>query len=297
MSALSYGVLVKARRGARSIVADIACPICGPTRPPQRAKRKVMRTWLTTSGVITYRCARCEERGYAFPDGERRIETPSTEQRAAADADEARQRQRKIEAADWIWREAVPIAGTAGAAYLAHRGIDLDQMSNHGGLGFHPRCPWGASDHLPCILARYTDAITGELRGIRRRPIRDGEKAKTLGPMGGCVIRLWPDEGVTQGLCLAEGVETAAFGATRATYHNTLLQPMWAAGSAGNMETFPVLPGIDALTLLVDHDESGEKAAHVCGERWRRAGREVTLLTPKQIGADFNDLRALIGSV
>ena len=251
-----------------------------------------MRTWLTTSGVITYRCARCEEQGYVFPDGERRIERPSIEQRAAADADAARERQRKIEAADEIWREARPIAGTAGAAYLAKRGIDLDQIPNHGGLRFQPRCPWGPGDYLPCVLARYTDVITCEPRGIRRRPI-NGEKPKTLGPMGGCVIRLLPDEEVTQGLCLAEGVETAAFAATRIIHDGTFYRPMWAAGSAGNMETFPVLPGIDVLTLLVDNDESGagQKAAHVCGERWRRAGREVILRIPKERGADFNDLR------
>ena len=292
MTALSHAILLQARQGARSVVADVPCPICGPTKSPQGAKRKVMRTWLTTSGVITYRCVRCEENGYVFPDGERRIERPSIEQRAKADADEARVRQRRIEAADEIWREAAPIAGTAGATYLAKRGIDLDQAPNHGGLRFHPRCPWGANDYVPCILARYTDAITGEPRGIRRRPI-NGEKPKTLGPMGGCVIRLWPDEEVAQGLCLAEGVETALYAATRIVVRGTFLRPMWAAGSAGNMETFPVLPGIDALTLLVDNDESGagQKAARVCADRWERAEREVILRTPKATGADFNDLR------
>src|SRR5262249_23403812 len=68
--------------------------------------------------------------------------------------------------------------------------------------------------------------------------------------------------------------------------------PAWAAGSAGNLEDFPVLTGIDALTLLVDHDVNGrgQEAALVCGKRWRDAGREVTLLTPRKLGADFNDL-------
>jgi hypothetical protein len=292
MTAVSYSELLEARQGERRVVADVPCPICGPTRPPRRAERKVMRTWLTTSGVITYHCERCKASGHVFPDGERRIETPSVEQCAAADADAARERQRKIKAADEIWREAAPIAGTAGEAYLANRGIDLDQAPRHGGLRFHPRCPWGSGSYLPCVIGRYTDAITGEPRGIRRRPI-NGEQARTLGPMGGCVIRLWPDEEVTQGLCLAEGVETALYAATRIVVRGTFLRPIWAAGSAGNMETFPVLPGIDALTLLVDNDESGtgQKAARACADRWGRAEREVILRTPKQVGADFNDLR------
>jgi hypothetical protein len=30
----------------------------------------------------------------------------------------------------------------------------------------------------------------------------------------------------------------------------TLLRPTWASGSAGNMETFLVLPGVDALNAV-----------------------------------------------
>ena len=63
------------------------------------------------------------------------------------------------------------------------------------------------------------------------------------------------------------------------------------AGSSGNMAAFPVLDGIEALTLLVDHDDNGagEKAAEQCRARWLDAGREVIWLMPGAIG-DFNDL-------
>jgi hypothetical protein len=295
VTTLSYCELLQARAGARSTVADIACPFCGPLRTGDASKRKVMRTWLTTSGVLSFNCVRCDAKGHLFPDCERRGETTSI----ASDADEdARERRRKLEWAAEIWRAARPIAGTPGADYLDQRGIDLDQVPRHGGLRWYARCPWGKGDYLPCIIARYSDAVTGELRGIRRRPIKQGETARTLGPMGGCVIRLWPDEDVTQGLCLAEGVETALFAASRITCRGTFLRPMWAAGSAGNMQTFPVLAGIDALTLLVDNDESGrgEEAARCCANRWERAGREVILRMPKQLGADFNDLRSIGGA-
>jgi hypothetical protein len=166
----------------------------------------------------------------------------------------------------------------------------LAEVPDFGGLRWHPHCPWEGGT-APCVLARFTDAITAEPRGICRRPI-DGGKPKTFGPMRGCVIRLWPDEDVTTGLVLGEGVETTLAAGTRFIHRGTLLRPAWAAGSAGNLADFPVLDAIESLTVLVDHDVNGrgQEAARRCGERWRDANHEVTLLTPRPVGADFNDL-------
>jgi hypothetical protein len=196
----------------------------------------------------------------------------------------------KLKQAERIWQQSLDIAGTAGEAYLARRGIVLEGVPNFGGLRWHPNCPWEGGT-APCVLARFTDAIAGAPRGIWRRPINRA-KPKTLGPMGGCVIRLWPDEDVIMALVLGEGVETVLTAATRFTHRNILLQPAWAAASASNLENLPVLAGIEALTLLVDHDENGigQKAARGCGKRWRAADREVKLLMPNKLGADFNDL-------
>jgi hypothetical protein len=84
-----------------------------------------------------------------------------------------------------IWGEAVPIIGTPGADYFGGRGIDLDPVPDAGGLRFHARCPWGeGGETAACALARYTDAITGEARGLWRRPIT-GKKPKALGPTSG----------------------------------------------------------------------------------------------------------------
>jgi len=110
--------------------------------------------------------------------------------------------------------------------------------------------------------------------------------------MADCVIRLWPDEAVEQGLVIGEGVETVLGAATRVMYRGTLLQPAWAVCSANNLGNFPILPGIEALTVLVDHDAggTGQNAAAECAARWSAAGREVTRLTPNTVGADFNDV-------
>jgi putative DNA primase/helicase len=206
------------------------------------------------------------------------------------DRDEEAERRRKLEIAAQIWKETASIVATAGEAYLAKRGIPLNNVPSYGGLRWHPKCPWHKGT-TPCIVARFTDAVTGEPRGIWRRPI-NGEKPRTLGPMGGCVIRLWPDENVESGLVIGEGVETVLAGATRCIHKGTLLRPAWATCSAGNLERFPILDGIEELTILVDNDVNnvGQDAAKQCAIRWLEASRPVRRLTPKFPGTDFNDL-------
>jgi hypothetical protein len=80
-------------------------------------------------------------------------------------------------------------------------------------------------------------------------------------------------------------------------------RPCWAVGSANGIKTFPVLSGIEALTILVDHDEAdrngrqaGQEAALACSERWRDAGVEVTRIVPRAAGADMADLIEQEGS-
>ena len=200
-----------------------------------------------------------------------------------------------LDRAEAIWRDTSPL-GPDAIAYFAERRIDINEVPEHGGLRFHPHCPWPGKIAKPCIIGRFTTALGNEPRGILRRPIT-GEKAIALGPMGGCVIRLWPDEAVEQGLVIGEGVETVLSAATRMVHRGTLLQPAWAACVANNIKNFPVLPGIEALTVLVDNDppdrhgrRAGQDAAAECTARWSAAGREVIRLTPNAVDADFNDV-------
>src|SRR5215831_11694259 len=181
----------------------------------------------------------------------------------------------RLAVADAIWRAAVPIAGTSGEAYLMGRGIALNEAPDHAGLRFHPACPYGPRRIVPCVVARYTDIVTSTERGIHRRAI----------------VRLWPDEDLTQGLVIGEGIETVLAAATRIEHRRALLRPAWACGSAGTLENFPVLPGVEGLTILADHDASGrgQEAAARCAERWADQGIEVTIITPRNLG-DMNDI-------
>ena len=194
-----------------------------------------------------------------------------------------------LERADQIWRASSAL-GPEAITYFAERRIDINAAPDHGGLRFHPHCPWG-NGSTPAIIGRFTTAISNQPRGIWRRPLT-GEKPMTLGPMAGCGIRLWPDHAVEYGLVIGEGVETVLAAATRIHHKGTLLQPAWAMGGTGNLKNFPALSGIEALTILVDHDanRAGQKAAADCAARWSTAGRDVFKLTPKAEGADFNDV-------
>jgi phage/plasmid primase-like uncharacterized protein len=279
-------------RGGRQGKVDIPCPICGPERPGKRGRRGVMRTWLKGDDFIGFNCARCGAKGSVTAENHEQhnisydpLAAMAARQRVAeAEAEEAREQREKLERAEAIWNASIPLDGTPGQAWLEGRGIDLSEAPNHG-LRFHAECPYEGSPSAPSVIARYSDALTGEPKGIRRRPILAGHKAITLGPMRGCVIRLWPVIG--EYLCIAEGIETALYAATRRTIRGERLTPMWATGSAGNMQRFPVLPTVRRLMILADNDENntGQNAAAECAKRWTAAGREVIISIPKAVDA------------
>jgi hypothetical protein len=115
---------------------------------------------------------------------------------------------------------------------------------------------------------------------------RDGSgkapgKAKMMAGRAG-IVRLVPDEGVTLGLGIGEGIETCL-----AVMQRFGWRPVWACGSAGAIARFPVLPGL-ALTIFADAGEAGADAAQQCAERWTAAGREVAIWTAPE--DDFNTI-------
>jgi hypothetical protein len=65
----------------------------------------------------------------------------------------------------------------------------------------------------------------------------------------------------------------------------------WALGSAGAIAAFPVLSGIDAITILGETDDGGanQRAAQACAERWMEAKRDAFVVTPLT-GGDLNDV-------
>jgi putative DNA primase/helicase len=139
-----------------------------------------------------------------------------------------------------------------------------------------------------------TDAVTGAPLTLHRTWLRaeGGDKAEIEKPRllwpglpkAGGVIRLWPDEAVTHGLCVAEGIETALSAALG-------FGLAWSTIDAGNLAGLPVLGGVEALTVVADNDANGRgfAAADACARRWLAAGREVRVRPARSVGTDFND--------
>jgi putative DNA primase/helicase len=89
---------------------------------------------------------------------------------------------------------------------------------------------------------------------------------------------------VLEGLHIAEGLETALDVMAKG------FRPCWSTGSTAIMAKFPVLSGIEALTIIADHDLNGAglRAASEAADRWQTAGRE-THVFQRETPGDFND--------
>jgi hypothetical protein len=192
-----------------------------------------------------------------------------------------------------IWSAAVPIHGTIAETYLANRNI----MSNDA-LRFHPRCPFrledGSTAFLPAMVGLFRDIVTDKPAGIHRTAIRPegsrkadipglGNPKKMLGPAKGAGIKLSPDDEVLEGLGICKGIETGL------SIVGAGWRPIWALGSAGAVAAFPLLAGVESLTIFADRDLAGIKAARECQGRWLEAGRECRILAPPVDGHDWND--------
>jgi putative DNA primase/helicase len=194
-----------------------------------------------------------------------------------------------------LWGEALDPRGTPVEQYLRReRLVDPPEKALGAAIRFHPSCPFaGKRTHAMVCLVR--DIVTNEPRAVHRTALTvDGRKVKVdgkdrlaLGPVGGGAIKLTPDEDVTTCLGIGEGVESVLslrlapeFGASA----------VWSLISAGGVERFPVLAGVESLWIAVDRDPAGTKAAQACANRWRAAGREVFVVTATAHGADLNDV-------
>ena len=100
-----------------------------------------------------------------------------------------------------------------------------------------------------------------------------------LGKAG--IIRLCPDEDVTLGLGICEGIETGLSIAAAGW------RPIWATGSLNMLARFPVLSGIECLTIFSDAKAHEVGGARACADRWAAAGREAVVWIPSAEG-DWN---------
>jgi hypothetical protein len=275
---------------------DAACPECGPDcRAPSNRKRKVLRIWCPEPGFASFSCARCELHGYAREDGAKRLD-PQRLARLKAEAakhkaaDDAERTERALA----LWQEAKHPRASPVELYLARRGLTLPDAAAGEAIRYHPACPF-AGQRVPAMLALVRDITTDAAKAIHRTALSlDGRKVEVngkdrlaLGPIAGGAVKLTPDTNVTMAVGIGEGIETTLSLRLTPEFGPS---PVWALLSAGGVENFPVLPGIESLWIAVDHDPAGIRAARTCARRWQTAGREVFLITPSAANADLNDI-------
>jgi putative DNA primase/helicase len=100
-----------------------------------------------------------------------------------------------------------------------------------------------------------------------------------LGRVAGSAVKL---DALGERLVIGEGVETAL------AARQLGLRPVWALGSAGAIEKFPVVAGVNHLVILGENDSgTNRRATETCRKNWK--ARDVSLVAPRQEFKDIND--------
>jgi putative DNA primase/helicase len=256
----------------------VRCPSCG-----RNERDKSAGLTIASNGRGVLHCFRCAYVESYKPDADTPPQAPRLKPRHQP------QGAKHASLSEWgrdLWRDCQPISGVA-AQYLRHRHCLIPPESGH--LRWHGALKHPSGYVGPALVALITDIHTGQHLSLHRTWVTPTGKANIETPRlplwnhstkGGC-IRLWPDEGVTLGLGIAEGIETALSLAWA-------YAPVWATIDAGHISRFPVLDGIETLVIAQDQDPAGMTAASICSRRWAEAGREV--LVTRQAANDLNDM-------
>jgi hypothetical protein len=173
-------------------------------------------------------------------------------------------------------RSSINPRGTTVERYLASRGLKLDDE-------IVSVLRWHVAGGA--MVALFRSIETNAPQAVSRTYLdSEGRKLgrKFLGSVGCAAVMLDPFDAVSVGLHIGEGVETCM------AARQLGLRPTWALGSSGAIAGFPVLSGIECITILAENDAASAKAVDECGCRWHAAGLDVLINRPTA-GGDLND--------
>lgn len=203
-------------------------------------------------------------------------------QRRAKERAEAAKR---ADQAQRLWQEARPVAGSLAESYLRARGIICAPPET---LRFAPVCWHPTARRIPALVALVEGA---DAFAVHRTYLRADGSGKAdvapakamLGAVQGGAVPLMNGHGR---LFVAEGIETAL---SIAGGLDGDVARLWAALSTSGMEglRLPQEPG--DLTIAVDGDAPGRKAANALAERAAALGWQVSHLRAPD-GMDWNDV-------
>jgi putative DNA primase/helicase len=256
----------------------IECPSCG-----RGGRDKTAGLTIEPDGNGVVHCFRCSYIESFRPERGSLRRVPTIKPAFKA------QHQKHERLNDWglnLWNSTLDLSGVA-LQYLKARHCQIPPADTH--LRWHPSLKHPSSYVGPALVSLVTHVHTREHLSLHRTWITPTGKADLDTPrlplanhsLKDGVIRIWPDEYVTRGLGIAEGIETALSLAWA-------YAPVWATIDAGHMAQFPVLDGIESLVIAQDKDPAGIAAATICATRWANEGRSV-LVTDQQQN-DLNDV-------
>ncbi len=264
------------------------CPACGYKDPFSFAEN---------NRKILWHCHACGDSGAVFQSlkalglfGGRRDDFPSVRrslpvQTRAKSVDPA-----KLAYVRKLWMDAVPLAATLAARYLAGRGLHGPYPA---ALRFLPAC-WHSptAQTSPAMIAAVTRWPTGDVVAVHRTFLKPDGSGKLdhpqarmlLGDATGGAVQLAP---ATDRLGLAEGIETALSVLQKMGF------PVWACLSTAGLQNVILPYFVREVVICADHDRNGEgqRAAHTAAERLHHLGKRVRIALPPQAGTDFNDMQ------
>jgi hypothetical protein len=186
-----------------------------------------------------------------------------------------------------LWAASAPARGTIVESYLQSRAIELTAIPAT--IRYLPA--W-RPEHHPAMISVFAipdEPEPGQLcvarqaiHGVHLTLLRPDGLGKALvepskimiaRSIGVPIVVAPMSDGL--GLVIAEGIEDAL------SAHAATGLGAWAAGSAGRMPALAnVVPTyVEAVTIIADHNEAGQRGAHELAKRLRARGHDVILTT------------------
>jgi hypothetical protein len=264
----------------------LPCPRC-----KKEGRDDALAVTIKSASDVVWRCFRCPwasgwRAGGALPAKVEPVQVAAKPKRAAGLSDYWQR----------IVAQAKPVtADDLAGRYLTGRCCALPRND----VLFHPSI-WHPQERraFPAMIGVITDIITVEPISLHftfldpdgngKAPV-DRPRLYLAGhrKVGG-VVRLTPDDEISMGAILGEGIETCLSYALE-------YSGIWACLDAGNLAAFPVLPGLEGITVLIDNDDAGRRAFAAVRDRYRAAGFThpldiISVEVAGEPGADVNDI-------
>jgi hypothetical protein len=293
---LGWNVVDRITRGRLGRIMT-TCPLCSSLRSTvTKRSAKVLAIDLIESEFAIFYCNHCHANGCCRPDTPSRVIDLAQQQRQRKQAKRLAEteKQNRTRQALALWNEAGSFRGSPAEDYLHHTRSIGDWLNKLPFLDkvfrYHPACPFGP-ERLPSMVALVREIKTNAPVAIHRTALTTDNppqrmERKSLGPTTGGAIKISPDHEVHTGLLVGEGIESVLSASQQFQF-----RPVWSVIDKSGIAKFPVLPGIECLTVAVDNDANGDgqHAAAECVRRQIQAGVECITVKPNLV-KDFNDI-------